>query len=88
MAARLDWMVGESVAMRALASLVLRFAPHDCTVLIHGESGKWVAFVEEGLLASWESRTFTWADLGRRLGSIEQTSYVRRRCTHSEMYDR
>jgi transcriptional regulator with PAS, ATPase and Fis domain len=35
----LDGIIGNSAAMRALSALVLKVAPHDCTVLICGESG-------------------------------------------------
>src|SRR6266436_6325946 len=35
----LDGIIGHSDAMRALTALVLKVAPHDCTVLIRGESG-------------------------------------------------
>src|SRR5262249_38675080 len=37
--AMLDGIIGRSAAMRALSALVLKVAPHDCTVLISGESG-------------------------------------------------
>ena len=39
MSTTLSRMVGQSAAMQALAALILKVAPHDCTVLIHGESG-------------------------------------------------
>lgn len=39
MAATLDGMIGHSTVMRELTTLVLKVAPHDCTVLIRGESG-------------------------------------------------
>src|SRR5258708_3492335 len=39
MAATLESLIGHSPAMQRLTSLVLKVAPHDCTVLIHGESG-------------------------------------------------
>ncbi len=35
----LDGIIGHSAAMQALSGLVLKVAPHDCTVLICGESG-------------------------------------------------
>ena len=39
MAAALDRIIGHSAPMQAIAALVLKVAPHDCTVLIRGESG-------------------------------------------------
>ena len=39
MATGLDGIIGHSTAMQELATLVLKVAPHDCTVLIRGESG-------------------------------------------------
>jgi transcriptional regulator with PAS, ATPase and Fis domain len=39
MAVALDGIIGQSAAMRTLSALVLKVAPHDCTVLICGESG-------------------------------------------------
>ena len=38
-ATALDGIIGHSASMRALSALVLKVAPHDCTVLIRGESG-------------------------------------------------
>ena len=37
--AALEGIIGHSSVMQELATLVLKVAPHDCTVLIHGESG-------------------------------------------------
>jgi two-component system, NtrC family, response regulator AtoC len=39
MTAALDGIIGHSTVMQALTNLVLKVAPHDCTVLIRGESG-------------------------------------------------
>jgi transcriptional regulator with GAF, ATPase, and Fis domain len=40
MTAALDGIIGHSTAMQELTNLVLKVAPHDCTVLIRGgESG-------------------------------------------------
>src|SRR5258706_14469537 len=39
MVAALDGIIGESSVMQELTTLVLKVAPHDCTVLIRGESG-------------------------------------------------
>jgi transcriptional regulator with PAS, ATPase and Fis domain len=39
MSATLDGIIGHSTVMQELTTLVLKVAPHDCTVLIGGESG-------------------------------------------------
>jgi transcriptional regulator with PAS, ATPase and Fis domain len=39
MSATLDGIIGHSTVMQDLATLVLKVAPHDCSVLVHGESG-------------------------------------------------
>jgi transcriptional regulator with PAS, ATPase and Fis domain len=39
MAVSLDGIIGHSTVMQELTTLVLKVAPHDCSVLVHGESG-------------------------------------------------
>jgi transcriptional regulator with PAS, ATPase and Fis domain len=39
MQAALNGIIGHSTAMQELTTLVLKVAPHDCSVLVHGESG-------------------------------------------------
>ncbi|MEK6285599.1 MAG: sigma 54-interacting transcriptional regulator [Acidobacteriota bacterium] len=39
MAGALNGIIGHSAVMQDLTALVLKVAPHDCSVLVHGESG-------------------------------------------------
>ena len=39
MTAALNGIIGHSVVMQELTTLVLKVAPYDCTVLVRGESG-------------------------------------------------
>jgi transcriptional regulator with PAS, ATPase and Fis domain len=39
MTVALNGIIGHSTVMQDLATLVLKVAPHDCSVLVHGESG-------------------------------------------------
>jgi transcriptional regulator with GAF, ATPase, and Fis domain len=39
MSVALDGIIGHSTVMQELANLVIKVAPHECSVLVHGESG-------------------------------------------------
>jgi transcriptional regulator with PAS, ATPase and Fis domain len=52
MSAKLDGIIGHSTAMQALANLALKVAPHDCTVLIRGESGKGKELIARSIQAN------------------------------------